>query len=121
MVNGERSGLGRTNASRGLTVHRSRLTVHALVWCFTALLSSAERGPYLRPMTSPQDDQGARLEALERQVASLSAEVAELRATRESQPVPPAASRAGAPGGDNPDIARIQSAAERLYRRASGD
>jgi uncharacterized membrane protein len=55
------------------------------------------------------DDQVARIETLEREVARLAAEVAQLRGERRAERAPPP-----------PDAARIQSAAERLYHRATG-
>jgi uncharacterized membrane protein len=64
-------------------------------------------------MSTPED-QSARLEALERQVALLSAEVASLR-PRPAQPQTEARPRAARPA----DSERIQGAAERLYQSAA--
>jgi hypothetical protein len=63
------------------------------------------------------DDQAARLESLERTVTSLAAEVADLRRDRASRDAPPPRPARGAPGVS--DVARIQGAAERMYRRAT--
>jgi hypothetical protein len=68
-----------------------------------------------------RDDQAVRLEALERQVARLSAEVADLRGTRAATP-PPVARPSAAPAASAApasDFMRMQGAAERMYRKAS--
>lgn len=63
---------------------------------------------------SPESDPSVRLAALERQVAVLSAEVAELRGAREAR-------RAAPPPPAEPvsELRQIQVAAERLYHRAA--